>query len=189
MFIYFSQAVFCHKTNAEERREQSVLCNAIWNPWPHSSSCTIRKSKEEEQKVPTKAPAKNIFSSCCYGLSKFPIVTDTALECCAEQQEEHIWSCITSGSVLCFLFLVTIKLRVQHTWTNFPLPITSNKKKPTLPHFPHAENKRRSPAPRTVFTERNCGVKGLGVLPNTISTTISKYMFHRQVKTEFYSVM
>lgn len=84
----------------------------------------------------------------------------TALHSCAERQEEYIWSCITSGSVLCFPFQVTIKLGVQCTCTDFPLPNTGNKRKSTLPHFLHAENKRkRSPAPRTICTERNSGGK------------------------------
>lgn len=130
-----------------KRGEKSVLWNAIWNPWPHSSFCTIQKPKEKEQKAPTKAPAKNIFSWCCNGLLLFTIVTDTALESCAEKQEQHIWACITSGFVLCFPFWVTIKLKAQCTWTNFPLPNNGNERKPILPHFLHAENKRkRSPA-------------------------------------------
>lgn len=90
-------------------------------------------------------------------------VTDTSLESCAEKQE-HIWSYITSGSAL---FSISSNYQIECTWTNFPLPNTGNKRKPTLPHFLHAENKRRPPAPRTVFTERDKGVKGLSMLPNT----------------------
>lgn len=83
-----------------------------------------------------------------------------------------------SALLMRFPFQVTIKQRVQSTWTDFPSQITGSKRKPILLHFMHAENKRKiSAVRRRVSTERDSGVKGLSVPPYTYSAPISKYMF------------
>lgn len=154
------------------KREQSVLCNAIWNPWPHSSSCTIQKPKEEEQKAPTK---KHFLIMLLWPFR----VTDTSLESCAEKQE-YIWSYITSGSALCFPFWVTIKLSALELISHFQILVIKGNLPCLIFYMQKIKEDHLHPEQSS---QKGTRVSKASVcFQILINDTISKYMFYRQVK-------